>query len=413
MEQLVKIFAQRLIKAGLADEDGRSAPLVAGLDDELTWNRPAPETRVLAPLFDRLNINSLVFFRPAAPFDSLMGYLAKEALDSGDPTIQPRDCETRTFLHDLPVVDRFDTDSLAQALTRRKSVIIMPRNEDDFDGPAILAHGNVSPEQGFVVTSSLCFACFVKFFTDYLEALERQIPCPEMTRVFNGVRTLAEQAAPQPPRLTPGPLDTEDSVYRAVIQAGKATVDLGLVDSYFGNISFCFDQTLYISQTGSSLDHLTGCIDPVPLDGSTSAGLTASSELSAHLEAIKRTGCEAILHGHPRFSVILSMICPPDQRDQCPDRDHCHIRCPEKRFVGEIPIVPGEVGTGPTGLCNTLPAAFEHSHGVIVFGHGLFTRGKTDFTRAFQRLIAIEEDCKARYFTRIDELLKFQAGRAR
>ncbi len=405
MESLVTQFAEHLIHAGLAKARGHHAPLVAGLDDTLVWNRPAAETRVLAPLFDLLNINSLVFFRPAPPHDRLMGHLARKALDqgAGNAAIHPRDCETRTFLHDLPVVDRFEAQVLARALKQRKSVIILPK-DDSFQGPAVLAQGTVSPEQGFVVTSSVCFACFVKFFTDYLEALESGQDDSDMDRTFDAVLPMVKGEIDPLPDLMAGPFNTEEEVYDAIIQAGKATVDLGLVDSYFGNLSLCFNRTLYISQTGSSLDRLAGCIDPVPLDGSTSAGLTASSELTAHLKTLERTGCDTLLHGHPKFSVIMSMICPPEQKQDCPHRDACHIRCPEPREINTTPIVPGEVGTGPTGLCNTLPKAFERSKGVIVYGHGLFTRSQTDFKRAFQRLVAIEAQCKDTYFHRINRL---------
>ena len=125
-----------------------------------------------------------------------------------------------------------------------------------------------------------------------------------------------------------GPFQNEEDVYSAVIEAGFKTVEYGLVDSFFGNVSYLWNNTLYISQTGSSLDELAGCIDPVPLDGSTSAGITASSELSAHMETIKRTGCNAILHGHPKFSVILSMDCDPIEKTACDFSDQCHVKCP-------------------------------------------------------------------------------------
>jgi len=54
-------------------------------------------------------------------------------------------------------------------------------------------------------------------------------------------------------------------------------------------------------------------------------------------------------------------------------------RCPEKRLVGDVPIVSGEVGTGPYGLCHTVPAAMAGRQGVIVYGHGVFTMGRQDF----------------------------------
>ena len=186
--------------------------------------------------------------------------------------------------------------------------------------------------------------------------------------------------------------------------AGLKTFEYRLVDSFFGNVSYCWKDTLYISQTASSLDELSGCIDPVPLDNSTSAGLTASSELTAHLKTIEITGRKAILHGHPKFSVILSMDCDPDEKAACNFKELCHIKCPKKRFIGHIPIVPGEVGTGPTGLCNTLPAALSGSDSAIVYGHGLFATGKNDFSDAFKTMLDIESRCKKIYFEQVKSL---------
>ncbi len=170
------------------------------------------------------------------------------------------------------------------------------------------------------------------------------------------------------------------------------------MDSYFGNISYRLGDTIYISQTGSSLDELAGCIDPCPMDGSSSAGITASSELTAHSEIYRRTDNRAVLHGHPKFSVILSMDC---DEQACPDRGRCHIKCAKKRYINDIPVVPGEVGTGPTGLCHTLPPAIRGRRGAIVWGHGLFTVGRNDFNEAFQHLLAIENMCREEYFRRV------------
>ena len=158
--------------------------------------------------------------------------------------------------------------------------------------------------------------------------------------------------------------------------------------------------TLYISQTSSSLDDLAGCIDPCPLDGSSCAGITASSELPTHLEIVNNSDLKAILHGHPKFSVIISMDC---DRDDCLTRGLCHRRCPERRLLDDIPIVPGEVGTGPFGLCTTVPDAVLEACGAIVYGHGVFTTGKSDFNEAFSRLLTIENRSREEYFRRFDE----------
>ena len=65
-------------------------------------------------------------------------------------------------------------------------------------------------------------------------------------------------------------------------------------------------------------------------------------------------------------------------------------------MIGDIPIVSGEVGTGPTGISNTLPKSIT-SRGAVVYGHGVFTLGAEDFTDAFRSLIDIERECFNRY----------------
>jgi hypothetical protein len=69
--------------------------------------------------------------------------------------------------------------------------------------------------------------------------------------------------------------------------------------------------------------------------------------------------------------------------------------------VGDVPIVPGEVGTGRYGLSRTLPPAVEGRRGAIVYGHGLFTVGRIDFTDAFANLVDIERMCLSAYLDRL------------
>lgn len=383
MIRLLAKYAEKLVAAGLSPAGG---PVFAGLDDTLVFNRQAPETRVLAGVFDRMNITALLFMPPAEPYRTAIDFLAGRA----GAAVEPGDCETRTFLHDLPVVRAFDPDSLARALRRRKSAIV--------PGRGVVAHATVSPEQAFVTASSVGFSCFVKFFADYLDLARRGRLDPAYRAAFaRAVAHLSPVRRDLPP-LAAGPFTTPEAARAAMVQAGRATVEYGLVDSYFGNISYCLDGVVHISQTGSSLDELEEVIDPCPLDGSTCAGITASSELSAHQAVVLGSATRAILHGHPRFSVILSMDCPePD----CPTRGRCHVECDRKRLVADIPVVPGEVGTGPRGLVNTLPGAMPGRRGVLVYGHGLFAVGGEDFRKPFDTLLSFENFCREEYFRRV------------
>lgn len=384
MIELITKYTGKMINAGLADN-----PLVCGLDDELYWNRADESIPVLNEVLEGMNINSLIFAKPAEPYRTILRYLTERYPE----TIPPRDCETRTFLHDLPVIKSFDPDAILTQLRRRKSVIINEQNSI-----RIITFGTVSPEQAFVTYSSVCFSSFVLFFTEYLADVKNGKTSSAQQKTFDAVLPFVDQQSQPQPELLAGPFSNESQVIEAMIEAGKYTVDYGLVDSYFGNISYRMEDTVYISQTGSSLDELAGCIDPCPLDGSSCAGVTASSELSAHNDIFLRSEKQAILHGHPKFAVILSMDC--DVED-CPQRDKCHIKCTHERFINDIPIIPGEVGTGPTGLCKTLPPAIQGNRGAIVWGHGLFTTGNDDFNEAFKHLLEIENMCKKEYLARI------------
>ena len=380
MKRLLDKYSAKMVSAGLS-ETGH--PLLGGLDAELEWNREDPAIPVLERVFSGLSINSLLFSLPAEPYRSIIDFLASGNVNC----IRPEDSETRTFMHDLPVIRDFRSDMIIEKLRKRKSVIIK--------GKGIVTWGTVSPEQAFIFYSSVCFACFVKFFSDYLRDSRRGEASIEQERVFSNILSNLYKYPDEPPLLMTAPFQNREDVYRAVAQAGRLTVEHRLVDSFFGNVSLRWDDTLFISQTTSSLDELEGCIDPCPMDGSACTSITASSEFSAHMGILRHTGMNAILHGHPKFSVIMSMDC---RRESCDTRGSCHIRCSEERFIGDIPIVPGEVGTGRYGLCNTLPPAMEDNRGVIVWGHGLFTASGGDFNGAFQNLLSIEKMCQEEYF---------------
>lgn len=408
MITLLRKYAAKLAATGL------TAPgdvLMAALDDELAWSHAGD---VRQPLMEQvlagLNISALLLARPSGVYQAVMSELARQALADGSASITPGDCETRTFLHDLPVVDGLSAEGIVRALRQRKGCVILHKGE-----ALVAAFGTVSPEQAFVTMSSMCFACFVAYFAEHLRRARLGTLTSECRAAFARIQALLPPDRADMPDLLPGPFDSEDAVREAMIQAGRHTVEYGLVDSYFGNISYRLGDTILISQTGSSLDELGPCIDPCRMDGSSCAGITASSEYSAHKAVYEAemagAGARAILHGHPRFSVILSLDC---ERLDCPNLGECHRACDTPRAVADescglsVPIVPGEVGTGPFGLCNTLPPALNATtggkRGAIVYGHGLFTLGAADFRDALASLMDVEHFCRAEYFRRVAEL---------
>lgn len=389
-------YLDKLQAQGLTDKEHA---VFLALDAELVSNRPLrDEVLTLSKVFDFMNINTLLFAEPAEPYRSIIQEIVShDSLALEQRKVVPMDCETRTFFHDIPVIDELSPQAIAQALSHRKTAIIKDKG--------IVTYGVVTPEQAFVSFSSTCFSMLVKYFYDFLlyaEECGHRKKAPSETALLhfksisNGLRNAVHGS--RMPLLGKGLPKSEDAVISMIAEAGRAVVEHHLVDSYFGNISYVHNETIYISQTGSSLDELECCIDAVPLDGSSSVGITASSELSAHKNIYAATGHMAILHGHPKFSVIMSMHC---LKEGC-DRTVCHKSCKEKRYVAGIPIVSGEIGTGPTGLMHTVPPATKECDGAIVHGHGVFTSGQVDFHTPFSKLLSIESSCREEYFSKID-----------
>jgi len=388
LEKLINKYQNKLYSNNIVEKD---APLFGALDANIYWNKKHEKISLLNQLFKALSINSILYSEPAQPYKTIIDYLS----DLNQKTIFPQDTETRTFLHDLQICHDFNIDSIIKILKHRKSVIIK-----DY---GIITKGNVSPEQAYVVYSSVCFACFIKFFSDYLSLYKQNKIDKKYDKFFQKVISYIDIKGntKKLPVLKKAPFESEADVYMAICEAGKYVVDFKLVDSYFGNISHKSNDILYISQTGSSLDELKGCIDPCPLDGSSCTAITASSEFSAHKQIVLNENINSILHGHPHFSVIMSMDC--DHKENCENKNYCHIKCKKNRFIDDIPIVSGEVGTGKYGLCNTLPDAVFGKRGAIVYGHGLFTTAKKDFNEAFHNLYLIENMCKNKYFERLEK----------
>ncbi|MFP4255730.1 MAG: class II aldolase/adducin family protein [Desulfobacterales bacterium] len=378
-------YETRLYRQGLA-EHGTALFAAAGTDGCL--NRRHEDCKILHRLLQDVNAGAIVYAKPAQPCAPALYFLAQTAPDG---IIKPEDSETRMFLHDLAVADGFDRPSIARALSGRKCVIVPQQG--------IVACGRTAAE-AYVHFSAACFSGFVKFFSDTLQEGKT-----------GGIENLREQAflsacshLPLPPvfngGLMNGPFETGEQAKSAITEAGKKIIDLRLVDACFGNISYRVKDTLYISSSGSFLDELENDVLSASIKNGLCKTGKPSSELPAHLEIASLADCRAILHGHPLFSVIMSMDC---LEKDCRHTGSCHLDCPAPREVGGIPVVPGETGSGRFGLCRTVPPAVKRTGAAIVYGHGVFTCATKDFNEALCRMAGIERTCREIYFERLSK----------
>jgi ribulose-5-phosphate 4-epimerase/fuculose-1-phosphate aldolase len=375
MIQQIKKFEDKLLERHLAED--RAMIAVCGFDDTVMRNGRFGG-KALELIFGAINILGLLYFMPHPLYRGIIQHVAKSV-----SILAPEDSETRTLLHDIPVIEDFTPECIINALARCKGAV--------FRNGAVIAQSTVSIEQAFISASSVIHALFIKYFVDYWRKIRSNRVPPSDRQHFEHV--LANLFVPPESNVSLGcgPFDSEPVILREMVRAGKATVNAGLVGPFFGNVSYTTKETCYISQTGSSLDELEGAIVSLPINGPPRAGLNASSELSTHIHIVKKIGCRSILHGHPKFSVIASMMCEEDGRCHY----DCYRNCPKLRDLGGIPIVAGEIGAG--GLAKTLPPRIEADGGAIAYGHGVFTTGVNDFRKPFDKMVEIERT--AREFT--------------
>lgn len=363
---------------------------VAAKDDELI-STGEPELASLAcKVLERLNALSLVAATPSLPFADLLVARSK----AGSSCIEPQDTETRTFLHDIPFIRRSELsdrpeEQIAPLLGNRKGVIV--------EGVGILAVGGVTVEQAYINYSSVFHSTFVKYLQDILQTGYMLPGEDAAVEAFftNWLLPLSEDGL----AFHSGPLESSDEILKEMATVGRYTVERGLVDSFFGNISCRTEKLIYISQTAASLDALGGCIDPVPFDNSSTVGITASSELAAHRRIYETSDAGVILHGHPKFSVVMSMLC---EEKGCSVKD-CWRDCPHVRFLGGTPVVAGEIGAG--GLAKRVPPVIAGPGKAIVYGHGVFTIGSHGFGEAFRAMVEVENWCREEYRRRLSEKL--------
>jgi ribulose-5-phosphate 4-epimerase/fuculose-1-phosphate aldolase len=362
------------------------------LDDVVSSNRQDEWLPVFSSVFQGLDITALLFARLTLPFADLL----VERTEPGMDRLVPKDSETKGLLHDIPFIRKQEWESASMSdLTTMIVRCLKERKAAVIQGLGVVSTGGVTVEQAYIGFSTIFHTTFVKYLLDVLTDGFR---LPNEAMIFEGFKhTWNRTEDLSGLTFAPGLLRDRGNIIREICRVGRYTVEKGFVDSFFGNISYFDGKTIFISQTTSSLDELEGFIDPVPVDGSSTAGLSASSELPTHRAIYLGSGYHAVLHGHPRFSIVLSMLC---EEENCVIKD-CNRLCNRVRSVCGVPIVAGETGAG--GMARSVPAAIKQ-HGVcIVYGHGIFAAGENDFEDAFLKMADVEKRCRDEYFRLVEE----------
>lgn len=177
-------------------------------------------------------------------------------------------------------------------------------------------------------------------------------------------------------------------MWQEIAKFGKKLVEHDLVESQFGNISIRKGKKMLITKSGFALDELNvDSVVELDIEKPCDLDRIASSETIVHRTIYKHTPALSVIHAHPAFAVIESMLV--DTKTIIP------INIEGEHFLHEIPIVKGAPGTEELAD-NTAKALIGHK-GAVIFGHGTFAIGKT-LDEAYFVTALVEQSCKLKYY---------------
>ena len=178
-------------------------------------------------------------------------------------------------------------------------------------------------------------------------------------------------------------------MWQEIARWGRKLDRAGLVSSRFGNVSLRTKNGLLIKRTGVMLGDISGPGDVVEVGLRLSDPLgEASTETQSHRTIYLSTGAKAIIHAHPPFAVVESLL----QEAEIVPLDSEGLP-----FLGTIPVVDG--ATGEQKLWDNLARLLLTGKykGLVNRGHGSFAWGP-DLADCFNTTAMIEHSCRTRYY---------------
>ncbi len=162
---------------------------------------------------------------------------------------------------------------------------------------------------------------------------------------------------------------------------GKCLWDRGLISYSAGNMSIRTSAGLIITKRGAPLGFLD---ESLLVEGPVDKDIdSASVELPVHQAVYKKTDADAVIHAHPPFSIILSLlhekIGPVDSEGTL--------------LIGEIPVIIVKKPSGSTEVAEAVAEILKTKKIVLVRGHGTFARGKS-LKDAFSPISTLEASCR-------------------
>ncbi len=182
----------------------------------------------------------------------------------------------------------------------------------------------------------------------------------------------------------------DQRVYEMFRDIGRDMYLHNLCSSHGGNISVRFGDRIIIKRRGAMLGNLKPHdLIETGLEKNDSGVALASTELIVHRAIYKATPALAVVHGHPRRAIAMSL-----SRDEIIPIDN-----EGSYLLKKIPVVEVEFASGSPQMANTIADALKSYKIVMMRGHGSFSTGQT-LDEAFQWTDALEEACEIIFYAK-------------
>lgn len=158
----------------------------------------------------------------------------------------------------------------------------------------------------------------------------------------------------------------ERSIFGQFKTMGRDMFLRGLISSHAGNMSVRVGDGIYITRRASMLGRLKESdIIELGIEQNDAHSLMASTELVVHRAIYKKTGALAIVHAHPPYATLLSMLedelIPSDSEGSY--------------FFKRVPVVSPKKTIGSEEAAGLVSELMKDYKIVLIKGHGSFARG--------------------------------------
>jgi len=156
------------------------------------------------------------------------------------------------------------------------------------------------------------------------------------------------------------------SLFKQFKDIGRDLFTRGLVSSHAGNMSVRIGNTLYVTARGTMLGRLKQT-DIIRLTDKEDTSPKASSETPIHRSIYNNTDTHSIIHTHPPYGTLLSMIedvfIPLDWEGSF--------------LLKKVPVLVLQKNIHIEEKCLMIGRLMKNHKAILIRGHGSFVRGNS------------------------------------